>query len=137
RVLPAVGHRRRGRRDGAPRRRAVRAAYAQPERRRHDRMRRRAFRAQQPGRLPRRPRPNGGARRWNRRGRDGAAAMQRAADLRSRIPDNREDRDLKVLITGGCGYVGTKLTEAVLARTAHEVDVLDTMWFGNRLPPHP
>ena len=44
---------------------------------------------------------------------------------------------MKVLITGGCGYVGTKLTEAVLARTAHDVDVLDTMWFGNRLPPHP
>ena len=31
---------------------------------------------------------------------------------------------MKVLITGGCGYVGTKLTEAVLARTAHDVDVL-------------
>lgn len=44
---------------------------------------------------------------------------------------------LKVLITGGCGYVGTKLTEAVLARTPHEVTVLDTMWFGNRLAPNP
>jgi nucleoside-diphosphate-sugar epimerase len=40
---------------------------------------------------------------------------------------------MKVLITGGCGYVGTKLTEAVLARTRHEVTVLDTMWFGNHL----
>jgi nucleoside-diphosphate-sugar epimerase len=44
---------------------------------------------------------------------------------------------LSVLITGGCGYVGTKLTEAVLARTAHHVTVLDTMWFGNHLAPNP
>jgi nucleoside-diphosphate-sugar epimerase len=44
---------------------------------------------------------------------------------------------LNVLITGGCGYVGTKLTEAVLARTPHQVTVLDTMWFGNRLAPNP
>ena len=32
---------------------------------------------------------------------------------------------MNVLITGGCGYVGTKLTEAVLARTRHDVTVLD------------
>lgn len=44
---------------------------------------------------------------------------------------------LKLLITGGCGYVGTKLTEAVLTRTPHEVVVLDAMWFGNYLSPHP
>lgn len=44
---------------------------------------------------------------------------------------------MKVLITGGCGYVGTKLTQAMLERTPHEVDVLDTMWFGNRLVPNP
>src|SRR5262249_61158299 len=44
---------------------------------------------------------------------------------------------LNLLITGGCGYVGTKLTEAVLARTPHHVTVLDTMWFGNHLPPDP
>jgi nucleoside-diphosphate-sugar epimerase len=44
---------------------------------------------------------------------------------------------LKVLVTGGCGYVGTKLTTALLERTPHHVDVLDTMWFGNRLAPHP
>jgi nucleoside-diphosphate-sugar epimerase len=44
---------------------------------------------------------------------------------------------VKLLVTGGCGYVGTKLTEALLARTPHEVTVLDVMWFGNRLPPHP
>jgi nucleoside-diphosphate-sugar epimerase len=44
---------------------------------------------------------------------------------------------VNVLITGGCGYVGTRLTEAMLARTPHEVTVLDVMWFGNRLAPHP
>ena len=45
--------------------------------------------------------------------------------------------DVKVLITGGCGYVGTKLTQAMLERTPHDVTVVDTMWFGNRLAPHP
>ena len=28
---------------------------------------------------------------------------------------------MKLLITGGCGYVGTKLTQAMLARTGHQV----------------
>jgi nucleoside-diphosphate-sugar epimerase len=41
---------------------------------------------------------------------------------------------VNVLITGGCGYVGTKLTQAVLDRTPHNVTVLDTLWFGNHLP---
>jgi nucleoside-diphosphate-sugar epimerase len=44
---------------------------------------------------------------------------------------------VSLLITGGCGYVGTKLTEAVLARTDHLVTVLDAQWFGNHLAPHP
>ena len=44
---------------------------------------------------------------------------------------------MNVLITGGCGYVGTKLTEAMLARTPHDVTVVDAMWFGNRLAAHP
>ena len=44
---------------------------------------------------------------------------------------------VNVLITGGCGYVGTKLTGAMLARTPHHVTVLDTMWFGNQLTPQP
>lgn len=44
---------------------------------------------------------------------------------------------MNILITGGCGYVGTKLTQAVLERTPHHVTVLDTMWFGNHLAPHP
>jgi len=42
---------------------------------------------------------------------------------------------VSVLITGGCGYVGTKLTQEVLARTTHAVTVLDTQWFGNHLAP--
>jgi nucleoside-diphosphate-sugar epimerase len=42
-----------------------------------------------------------------------------------------------VLVTGGCGYVGTVLTHALLARTDHHVTVLDTQWFGNRLPGSP
>ncbi len=44
---------------------------------------------------------------------------------------------MNVLITGGCGYVGTKLTQAVLARTPHNVTVIDTQWFGNYLQPNP
>jgi nucleoside-diphosphate-sugar epimerase len=44
---------------------------------------------------------------------------------------------MAVLVTGGCGYVGTRLTEALLARTDHHVTVLDTGWFGNYLEPHP
>jgi nucleoside-diphosphate-sugar epimerase len=44
---------------------------------------------------------------------------------------------VSVLITGGCGYVGTKLTNAVLARTDHAVTVVDTQWFGNHLRPDP
>ena len=44
---------------------------------------------------------------------------------------------MRVLVTGGCGYVGTKLTQALLDRTPHEVEVLDAEWFGNYLSVHP
>jgi nucleoside-diphosphate-sugar epimerase len=44
---------------------------------------------------------------------------------------------MTILVTGGCGYVGTRLTEALLARTADDVRVVDTTWFGNYLPAHP
>ena len=44
---------------------------------------------------------------------------------------------MNVLVTGGCGYVGTKLTQALLARADHRVTVLDAMWFGNFLTPDP
>jgi len=43
---------------------------------------------------------------------------------------------VNLLVTGGCGYVGTKLTNALLARTPHQVTVLDAQWFGNYLEPH-
>jgi nucleoside-diphosphate-sugar epimerase len=42
---------------------------------------------------------------------------------------------VKILVTGGCGYVGTKLTQALLTRTPHDVVVLDAQWFGNYLKP--
>jgi len=44
---------------------------------------------------------------------------------------------VNVLVTGGCGYVGTRLTEALLERTGFRVTVLDAMWFGNFLSPDP
>ena len=44
---------------------------------------------------------------------------------------------MKVLVTGGCGYVGTLLTEALLARPGCDVTALDVQWFGNHLQPHP
>src|ERR1019366_8098777 len=45
--------------------------------------------------------------------------------------------DVRVFVTGGCGYVGTKLTHALLARAECHVTVLDALWFGNHLAPHP
>ena len=39
---------------------------------------------------------------------------------------------MKIFITGGCGYVGTVLTEALL-KDGHDLTVLDTQWFGNFL----
>ena len=44
---------------------------------------------------------------------------------------------MNVLVTGGCGYVGTKLTQALLTRPDCRVTVLDAMWFGNVLTPDP
>lgn len=43
---------------------------------------------------------------------------------------------MRVLVTGGCGYKGTVLVPKLLAK-GHKVDVLDVMWFGNFLEPHP
>ena len=39
---------------------------------------------------------------------------------------------MKILVTGGCGYVGTKLVPQ-LAQKGHDITVLDTQWFGNHL----
>jgi len=43
---------------------------------------------------------------------------------------------MKILLTGGCGYIGTVLTRLLL-EDGHEVCVVDTQWFGNHLAPHP
>jgi nucleoside-diphosphate-sugar epimerase len=53
------------------------------------------------------------------------------------MPASVSDDRTAVLVTGGCGYIGTKLTEALLARTDRAVTVVDTQWFGNHLKPHP
>jgi nucleoside-diphosphate-sugar epimerase len=41
----------------------------------------------------------------------------------------------KILVTGGCGYVGSKLVERLL-KDNYYVDVIDTQWFGNYLQKH-
>ena len=43
---------------------------------------------------------------------------------------------MNILITGGCGFVGTVLT-AQLLQDGHQIIVVDTQWFGNHLKPHP
>jgi len=42
---------------------------------------------------------------------------------------------MKILITGGCGYVGSVLTEALL-EDKHQIIVVDNQWFGNYLKPN-
>lgn len=41
-----------------------------------------------------------------------------------------------ILVTGGCGYVGTVLTQSLLA-AGHRVTAFDIQWFGNKLAAHP
>jgi nucleoside-diphosphate-sugar epimerase len=41
-----------------------------------------------------------------------------------------------ILLTGGCGYIGTLLTRSLL-EAGHRVTVFDIQWFGNHLAPHP
>lgn len=43
---------------------------------------------------------------------------------------------MNILVTGGCGYVGTPLTVSLL-EAGHHVTVYDIQWFGNFLPDHP
>ena len=42
---------------------------------------------------------------------------------------------MKILLTGGCGYIGTNLTN-ILLNQGHQVTVVDIMWFGNYLNSH-
>ena len=39
---------------------------------------------------------------------------------------------MKILITGGCGYTGTILTNSLIKKD-YKVKVVDTQWFGNYL----
>ena len=41
---------------------------------------------------------------------------------------------MNILITGGCGYVGTVLTNHLLSQK-HKIKIIDTQWFGNHLKP--
>src|SRR5450631_1105833 len=45
-------------------------------------------------------------------------------------------RTMKIVVTGGCGFVGTVLTQQLLL-DGHELTVVDAQWFGNFLKPHP
>ena len=38
-------------------------------------------------------------------------------------------------ITGGCGYIGSILTEKLLSE-GHNITVFDVQWFGNYLTKH-
>ena len=42
---------------------------------------------------------------------------------------------MKILVTGGCGYIGTILIKQLL-KIGHKVISIDTQWFGNYLPKH-
>jgi nucleoside-diphosphate-sugar epimerase len=42
---------------------------------------------------------------------------------------------MRILLTGGCGYIGTVLTNRLL-ELGMQVTVVDIMWFGNYLPKH-
>lgn len=39
---------------------------------------------------------------------------------------------MNFIITGGCGYIGTKITEYLINRN-HKVTIIDNLWFGNKL----
>ena len=42
---------------------------------------------------------------------------------------------MHILVTGGCGYIGTNLTNRLL-NDGYQVTVVDIMWFGNYLKNH-
>ena len=43
--------------------------------------------------------------------------------------------NMKFLITGGCGYIGTNLIPYLLKKN-HKIISVDTKWFGDYLPKH-
>jgi len=43
---------------------------------------------------------------------------------------------MKILVTGGCGYKGSRLVPLLL-QDGHDVVSIDTQWFGNYLEAHP
>ena len=44
---------------------------------------------------------------------------------------------MRVIVTGGCGYIGSMLVPLLLA-DGHEIHVIDPQWFGNGyLPDNP
>ena len=42
---------------------------------------------------------------------------------------------MNIMVTGGCGYIGTQLVKLLLKNNFH-VLVIDTQWFGNYLLKH-
>ena len=40
---------------------------------------------------------------------------------------------MKILVTGGLGYIGTQLTSRLL-HEGHKVTIIDANWFGDYLP---
>ena len=44
---------------------------------------------------------------------------------------------MRILVTGGCGYVGSLLVPTLLNKSDFEIIVYDTQWFGKNLFEHP
>ena len=42
---------------------------------------------------------------------------------------------MNILITGGCGYTGSVLTQKLL-NLNHNITIVDTQWFGNYIKPN-